>query len=159
MAYYAHTGLIADNLPDSAEDDATIWLFVDNFRQRRVLNFLRNAADYGALSAPLLRAVSDFLRTDMILHILSEEKDLFPLLRSRCSPEDHLDRLLDRLARDHEAEREAIAQIGNGLRLLPVGAVAAPLSPELRHLITAFVEAMKWHIIDENTLLLPLVRG
>lgn len=158
MAYGTHERLIADRLPEDARNDAVVWVFADNFRQRRVLCLLRGAADGGAMNGPVLRAVNDFLCNDMILHMRSEEEDLFPLLRVRCRPDDPLDRLLDVLASDHEAQRLAITQIGSDLGSLPAAAVAVPLSPPLRRLMIAFADAMKWHILAENTRLLPHVR-
>jgi len=150
--------VVAEPLPENLFDDGLSLLFADNFRQRRALSLLRVAAAGGALSGPVLGALSKFLREDMLLHILDEE-DMFPVLRIRCTPADRLDGLLAEAATQHRKERDAIAEIAARARPYATAAIiAAPFSAGMRRLVSSFVRLMKDHILNENVLLLPLAR-
>ncbi len=135
------------------------FLFAEHYRQRALLNHLdwiaRDAA--GEACMKVARMALDFLRNDLPNHVADEEKDLFPLLRSRCEPDDQIDAIFEVLTTEHAADEILARAVIEGLEIIagsPVGLV----DPALRIPIRAFVETQRRHLVWENALILPLAR-
>lgn len=101
------------------------------------------------------RALLTFLTRDLPLHHQDEEEDLFPLLRSRCRPDDGIDAILAELDRDHAAESFLVRDIAVDLRAIAGGKPpesAARLLASLR----LFAEGQRRHLHWENQVVVPL---
>jgi hemerythrin-like domain-containing protein len=140
-------------------DEPIEFLFAEHYRQRALLNHLdwiaREAS--GEACVKVVRMALDFLRHDLPNHVADEEEDLFPLLRSRCTPEDQVDAIFDVLAAEHAADETLVRTVIERLETI----AASPnglVDPALRVPIRAFVETQRRHLSWENALVLPLAR-
>ena len=130
-------------------------LYEEHFNQRQL------CADMDLLAATTLprperaKRVLINLCRDLPAHLKEEEQGLFPRLRVRALPEDDLEPMLARLAREHEAAQQACALLVLALACMADGALPAPEDREaLRHLAASGCR----HLIVENAILLPLAR-
>jgi iron-sulfur cluster repair protein YtfE (RIC family) len=74
------------------------------------------------------QALLAFLTRDLLLHHQDEEEDLFPLLKTRCKPEDGIEVILAELNRDHATEGFLIRDIAVDLREIIEGKKAMSLT-------------------------------
>lgn len=133
------------------------FLHAEHYRQRCVLGHLEQlaGADPGIAWRALAKAVLDFLKQDLPLHIADEEIDLFPRLRARCTGEDNAEALLGILSAEHETDEALANAVVTGLDLFLTGP-RRPVTPELQAAIRAYVETQRRHLAWENALVLPL---
>lgn len=133
------------------------FLHGEHYRQRCVLGHLDQlaATDSDAARRAIAKAVLDFLKQDLPIHIADEEMDLFPRLRAQCAADDNVDALLGILTAEHEAD-EALAQaVATGLEQLLAGP-RREITGELQAAIRAYVETQRRHLAWENAIILPL---
>jgi hemerythrin-like domain-containing protein len=105
----------------------------------------------------LCAQVASCLQFDLPLHHYDEETCLFPLLKSRALPEDRLDKILERLASEHDADDDFASEISEALELLAQG--GRPENPEmLGYMLRGFFERYRRHVQWENELVMPLAR-
>ena len=105
----------------------------------------------------LCAQVASCLQFDLPLHHHDEEEALFPLLRQRALPEDGLDKILERLASEHDSDNDFASEIAEALEALGQG--VRPANPEmLGYMLRGFFERYRRHIHWENTLVMPLAR-
>lgn len=102
-------------------------------------------------------AVASFLRHELPPHLDDEERELFPLLRRRCLPEEDIAATLDRLEAEHDRERAETAQVIALLSRLVAG--VARLDPDAAAEVHAYARASQRHLIVENAIVLPLARA
>jgi hemerythrin-like domain-containing protein len=97
------------------------------------------------------------LRYDIPLHHSDEELALFPMLRSRQSPGDRLDVILNRLTSEHDSDNDLASEIADSLDLLGRGMVVP--NPEMfGYMLRGFFERYRRHIQWEEELVMPLAR-
>jgi hemerythrin-like domain-containing protein len=102
-------------------------------------------------------AVSAYLTESLPLHTEDEEKDLFPLLRLRCQPEDQIDTILDQLHAEHAYDAELVKLILPDLRAIVDGSdLSDPVYFRVNAL--AFCEIQRRHISWETNVVLPMAR-
>lgn len=135
------------------------YLFADHFRQRILCQVFDEIADTGVVDFSLGEVAVHFLRNDFGLHILDEEKDLFPLLRQRARPEDKIDALLVQLSEEHTADGIDAGDIVKLLSLQLEDTGGSAISDQLRDLLKRFAANERQHIILENAIILPLAEG
>ncbi|MEZ5936259.1 MAG: hypothetical protein R3F54_31030 [Alphaproteobacteria bacterium] len=70
----------------------------------------------------------DFFRPKLELYVVDEEADLFPLLRRRAEPEDEIEKVIQRLCREHTDNKREADQIIAGLSHV----LSADFKPDLR---------------------------
>ena len=105
----------------------------------------------------LCAQVASCLQFDLPLHHHDEEEGLFPLLRARAKPEDGLDKILERLASEHDSDNDFASEIAEALETLGQG--GRPANPEmLGYMLRGFFERYRRHIHWENQLVMPLAR-
>ena len=105
----------------------------------------------------LCAQVASCLQFDLPLHHHDEEEALFPLLRARAKPEDGLDKILERLASEHDSDNDFASEIAEALDTLGQG--GRPANPEmLGYMLRGFFERYRRHIHWENQLVMPLAR-
>lgn len=135
------------------------YLFADHFRQRILCQVFDDIADGDVVDRSLAEVAVHFLKNDFGLHILDEEKDLFPMLRLRARREDQIDSLLAQLSEEHTADGIDASDIVKGLSLHLKGAGDFVITDHLRDLLKRFAANERQHIILENAIILPLAEG
>src|SRR5690606_25217194 len=83
------------------------WFFAEHFRHRQLCDLIDEVAAANVFDGERITKIVEFLRSDMPLHFIDEEEDLFPLLRRRCLPEDELEVVLGRLSAEHRNDIES----------------------------------------------------
>lgn len=135
------------------------YLFADHFRQRSLCRILGELAGQSDLDRDMVRAALDFLRSDFGLHVVDEERDLFPLLRRRRLRQDRMNDILGSLSAEHAAD----ALDANRIIAALVAALdrdnPVPLDDEARALMTRFATNERLHLTTENAIVLPLARA
>ena len=105
----------------------------------------------------LCAQVASCLQFELPLHHHDEEEGLFPLLRARARPEDGLDKILERLAAEHDSDNDFASEIAEALETLASG--GRPANPEmLGYMLRGFFERYRRHVHWENQLVMPLAR-
>lgn len=135
------------------------YIFADHFRQRSLCRILAELARQPHLDGEMAEAGLDFLRTDYGLHVVDEERDLFPLLRRRRQRQDRMNDILGSLS----AEQAADALDANRIIAALVAALdrdnPVPLDDGARALMTSFAANERRHLTTENAIVLPLARA
>ena len=135
-------------------------LLAEHFRQRAMCDFLQRLAE--DLSAPrasdLARTILTYLKEQLPLHILDEERDLFQLLKDRTLAAEAIEDAFAQLRKEHEEDERVAALVTAGLARLAAG--DRPEDPEeFAAAARAFAEAQRRHVAYENSSILPLARS
>lgn len=129
------------------------YLHAVHLREREACAILDRIADLGRASAAEATSVMAFLSDELPVHLEDEETDLFPLLQVRCTEEDEIDRLLEKLRSDHRHADfdtpRVTAILGNATSGIEPAACA-----ELRR----YADHARRHLILENAILLRFAR-
>lgn len=105
----------------------------------------------------LCAQVASCLQFELPLHHHDEEEALFPLLRARARPEDGVDKILERLAAEHESDNDFASEIAEALDTLARG--GRPDNPDmLGYMLRGFFERYRRHVQWENALIMPIAR-
>jgi hemerythrin-like domain-containing protein len=95
------------------------------------------------------------LEIDLPLHIADEEKDLFPMLKERCLPDDRIEEMLALLHVEHEEDDANCSAL-----LAPLRGFADSSQPTNTSTFTtqarAFASFQRRHLGWENGTILPL---
>jgi iron-sulfur cluster repair protein YtfE (RIC family) len=132
-------------------------ILLEHTRQHEISRWLLVRADDRQL-APLRepgQALLAFLTRDLLLHHKDEEEDLFPLLKTRCEPEDDIEGILTELNRDHATERFLVRDIAVDLRAIIEGKKPEAAARFFESLYI-FAEGQQRHLWWENKMVLPL---
>jgi hemerythrin-like domain-containing protein len=136
------------------------FIFAEHYRQRAVLNLIEQLADDGLGSEARRRLaglVLNFVRHDLAMHVVDEERDLFPLLQRRTKPGDRILGVLAQFAAEHAADELLARQLAAGLTVL--AGRGAPEPPvEFRIVARLFAQSQRRHLAWENAVILPLAR-
>jgi hemerythrin-like domain-containing protein len=90
--------------------------------------------------------------------MIDEEEDLFPLIRRRARPEDHVERVLGLLSREHAEDDRLADIIVEGLRRSC--AACDPALPDgLRTAMRTFAQRQRRHLAVENAVVMPLAEA
>jgi len=134
------------------------WIFAEHHRQRQLCDALQTLSRTAAFHPALIASVLEYLESDLKMHHIDEEEDLFPLLRRRCLPEDDIEQVLGALSADHIREQDNAALICQGLQqaldsnALPAGDVSFARS------LRAYAHDLRQHLAIENAVVLPIAR-
>jgi hemerythrin-like domain-containing protein len=139
-------------------EEALDFLLYEHLRHREMCNALDRLADAPALDVAETSRLAEFIRVDLTMHIFDEDDDFFPLLRARCLPEDEVEAALERMDREHDADREVSAQVR--VILLTAVSEARPPSqtPGAAEALHAFARSQRRHMMLENAVLIPMAR-
>jgi len=87
-------------------------LLAEHFRQRAMCDLLDRLAEdpTGPRSSELARTILTYLREQLPLHVLDEERDLFQMLRDRTLAAEAIEEAFAQLRREH-AEDERVAML------------------------------------------------
>lgn len=146
------------NLRAPQPEDALEFVLFEHLQHREMCNALDRLADATRFDGEEVAALADFIRSGLTLHVLDEEEVLFPLLRQRCAPEDHIEGALTRLNREHEADRDLAARV----RVILYTAASEMMPPSQipggKEALRAFAQSQRRHMMLENGVLIPLAR-
>ncbi len=133
------------------------FLFGEHDRQRVLCASLERLAAEPT-SAETARMVLDYYETELANHVADEERDLFPMLRRRCGPDDAIATILDLLDAEHETDYELFRRLVPGLRAIAAG--HRPDEPiSFAADARAFSILQRRHLAWENGTVLPLARS
>ena len=134
-------------------------LLAEHFRQRTMCDLLdRLAADLSDLrAAELAHTILTYLREQLPLHILDEERDLFELLRDRTLATEAIEEAFAQMRREHEEDARVAGLVISGLERLAAGGQPDD-GMEFSAAARAFAEAQRRHVAYENNRILPLAR-
>ena len=144
-------------LPTSLLDQPLDYVLADHLRQRVLCVLCDQIADSTEVDPEIAAEVVAFMTRDLVVHVIDEEQDLFPMIRRRATPEDAIEPVLGQLSGDH-AEDEALANtIIAGLQA--IRGVSPPKPPkDLRKALRRFAESQRQHLALENATLMPLAK-
>ncbi len=96
-----------------------------------------------------------YLTSDLPLHAMDEEEDLFRLLKLRCRPDDGFDAILAQLEFEHSTDKVLAHHIVIDLKEI---AAARTLNSPMRIFVDlrTFADAQRRHLARENGVVLPL---
>lgn len=137
--------------------DPLDFLEAEHYRQRAALAHLERLRTETSLDrrAALARLVHDFVATDVAMHVVDEETDLFPILRRRCGARDGIERVFALIAAEHARDLDLARPVMAGLARC---AKRAAPDPGFQAAVTAFVDSQRRHLAWENAFVLPLAR-
>ena len=115
---------------------------------------LANDQEVGPV-AQVTETLLSYLTSDLPLHAMDEEEDLFPLMKLRCHPGDGFDAVLAKLEFEHSVEKVLAQHIVIDLREI-VGARALRSSMRIFADLRCFTECQQRHLAWENGMVLPL---
>jgi len=145
-------------VPTPQPQDALDFILFEHKKHREMCDALDALAEAPDFNPAEVAKLADFIRTELTMHIIDEEEELFPLLRLRCEPEDEVEAALDRFDGEHESDRDLSARV----RIFLYSAITEdkPLSclPGARAALHEFAQNQRLHMMLENAVLIPLAR-
>jgi len=133
------------------------YLETEHYRMRAVLSLLERfvSEPKPRVRAATTRLAVDFIRSDLLLHVLDENDGLFPLLRIRCDVADGLDRILARIAEEPARGAATCAEI---VRKLLAACHGRVVGKGVRVAVERFVGSQRRLLALEDAFVLPLAR-
>lgn len=143
---------------EPSADEPLDFILYEHLRHRVMCDALERLADAERFEPAPIAQLADFIRCDLTLHVADEEEVFFPMLRRRCLPEDEVELALERMNREHEADRDLAAQVR--IHLLTAVTEGLPLSaiPGATAALRQFAQNQRRHMMLENAVLIPLAR-
>jgi hemerythrin-like domain-containing protein len=129
----------------------------EHLRHRQLCAAAEQLASAEHFDPEMGQSIVDFLETEMALHVLDEEEDLFPLLRRRAKPGDGADRILGLLSGEHAADEVLAHRVCAGLRNAVLSR-AQTLPEDVRNALLTFADRERRHLTVENAIVLPLAQ-
>ena len=133
------------------------YILADHLRQRVLCVLCEQLADAKDLDSTIATEVVAYLKSDMVVHVIDEEQDLFPLIRRRAKEGDDIEQALGQLSGEHASEEGLAQTITQGLET----ALAHPgtkLDDELRTALRQFANNERQHLALENATIMPLAK-
>lgn len=144
--------------PDDLLSDPIAWFFAEHQRHRRFCDLMQRASMATTFDEEVLSWLLDFVVHELALHVLDEEEDLFPLMRTRAQPEDDLENLLGRLSAEHAKDLTRAAAVRHHLEACLRQQVPIGRSNVRRRALEAFAIQERGHLALENAVVLPIAR-
>lgn len=133
------------------------YILADHLRQRVLCVLCEQLADAKHFDAAIAQELVDYLKTDMVVHVIDEEQDLFPLIRRRAQDGDDIEEALGQLSGEHAFEEQLAQAITSGLEAA-LGNVDAGLNDDLRQHLRDFAHNERQHLALENATVMPLAK-
>ncbi len=147
-----------EDIPTALLREPLDWFFAEHYRQRQLCLLIDEIARRTVFEASAIQRVVAFLRSDLPLHVIDEEEDLFPLLRRRALPEDELEDALGILSADHKADMTKAAEVRALLQKCLEENVAPAMVSDGRRILSEFAAQERRHLALENAVVLPIAR-
>lgn len=128
----------------------------DHLRERQVCAMIGRLATADALNRQDATTVLRFLNEELNVHLRDEAEDLFPLLSQRCTVEDAIEGVIDRIRADQDEAMRLLPKV----RALLAGCLdrGGDLSARERGVLSRFAGHVRRHLVAENAILLPIAR-
>jgi len=133
------------------------YILADHLRQRVLCVLCEQIADAEHMDVALVEEVVAYLKTDMVVHVIDEEQDLFPLLRRRAEDSDDIETALGQLSGEHAAEEGLAENIVTGLEAT-LADTAHGLDDQVRTALRKFAHTERQHLALENATVMPLAK-
>ena len=149
-----------ERIPDNLLLEPIEYMFADHCRQAEMCRVLERlaAGSFVALPSPeAAAAILQCLTDDVALHIEDEEVDLFPRLRVRAAPTDHVADILALMDREHHRDQLLADEVGEALACIAKGEPPENLDA-FRSAAERLAEMHTSHLNWENVVVLPLAR-
>lgn len=146
-----------EELPQQLLRKPLEYILADHLRQRVLCILCEQLAEADGLDIRIAEEVVSYLKTDMVVHVIDEEQDLFPLIRRRAQEGDDIEDALGQLSGEHASEEDLAKSITDGLE----DAIAQPdqaLSEQLKQHLTDFAQNERRHLALENATVMPLAK-
>jgi hemerythrin-like domain-containing protein len=133
------------------------FLEIEHYRQRALLHLIERILPEPKrnLRAASARIASDFIESDLALHLEDEEIDLFPLLHRRCPLADGLERIVSLVVAEPGRNAIELRAIAGGLASVAGSRRIPATFPSLS---ARFVKSQRRLLEWEDTFILPLAR-
>jgi hemerythrin-like domain-containing protein len=148
---------VAEN-PDRLLADPIAWFLAEHHRHRQFCDLMQRASMATGFEPDLIVWLLEFVVQDLSMHVLDEEQDLFPMLRARAEPEDHIDALLGRLTGEHAKDLSRAEAVRRHLETCLRLQVPISRNNVRRRALQAFATQERSHLALENAAVLPIAR-
>ncbi|OZB18355.1 MAG: hypothetical protein B7X55_05015 [Rhodobacterales bacterium 34-62-10] len=129
----------------------------DHLRERQICAVIDGLATAVVFDPKQATAVLRFLNEELNVHLRDEAEDLFPLLARRCTKEDAIEGVIDRI----RADQDEVMRLLPRVRSLLAGCLDSGGKPtaEERAVLSRFAGHVRRHLVAENAILLPIARA
>jgi hemerythrin-like domain-containing protein len=141
-----------------AAEDPLAFILSEHMSHRRMCEALDRLAAAPEFDPAHVAHLADFIRFDLMLHVINEEEDFFPLLRKRCPPEDDVDQVLDRMTAEHAEDTALSARVRDALNASLIERRPPSAIEGVSEILLAFARREKRHLTLENAVIVPLAR-
>ena len=145
------------DIPSELFLDPIEYLYVEHSRQRLACNLLQQQLEAVNPDPQVVTSLKLYLSSDLGLHVVDEEEDLFTLLRTRARREDEIENLLQQLSAEHARDERLSNEMIQALDKMIAGEALSKRSNAYKT-IFEFVTAEGRHLALENGALLPIAR-
>lgn len=147
-----------EDIPRELMAEPLDWFFAEHFRHRQFCRLMNEVAAAHVFDGERITQLVEFLRSDLPLHIIDEEQDLFPLLRRRVLPEDEVEQALGMLSAEHKADALLAHEVRDCLEDCLARQRATGMDPAMRKALQGFATQELRHLALENAVILPIAR-
>lgn len=133
------------------------YILADHLRQRVLCVLCEKIAAAEQPDGAMIGEVLAYLETEMVVHVIDEEQDLFPLIRRRAEPGDDIEAALGMLSGEHAADERLAKSIVRGLKVA-LAHEPRPLPDALRQALRTFARNERNHLALENATVMPLAK-
>lgn len=128
----------------------------DHLRERQVCAMIDRLATADVLNRREATTVLRFLNEELNVHLRDEAEDLFPLLARRCTVEDAIEGVIDRIRADQDEAMRLLPEV----RAILTGCLdrGSDLTARERGVLSRFAGHVRRHLVAENAILLPIAR-
>ena len=146
-------------LPRDRRDDPLDLIEAEHARLMEMAEHILELVEKGDIEAVASEAdmLLDYLTGELPRHARDEEDDLASLLRARCAPEDHVERVLAALSQEHTVDAFLGRHAALDLQVLAIGR-GLEIPSRLFDNLHMLAEAQRRHLSWENEVVLPLAR-
>jgi hemerythrin-like domain-containing protein len=144
--------------PPQLLHDPLAYIAAEHGGQRALCNLMEDLAGTPDFDREIAHSILRYLGQDFSRHMRDEENDLFPLLRSRCLPEDEIETMLGRLHAEHKDEHRLAGDLAAQLKEL-LDRDAPAIDATLRERLFQYARSLRRHLALENSIILPLARA
>ena len=147
-----------EKMPVELLREPLVWFFAEHYRHRDMCKRLLELATTMRFDEEALVDIQHFIETDMPLHIIDEEDDLFPLLRRRCMVDDNIENVLGILSGEHANDMHDASAIKGLIDKAIEERRGLASFVETEQVLVAFCRSQMRHIAVENAVVLPIAR-
>jgi iron-sulfur cluster repair protein YtfE (RIC family) len=129
----------------------------DHLRERQICVEIDGLVADAAFNRQAGVSILRFLNEELGVHLRDEAEDLFPALARRCTAEDSIETVLNRIRLDQDRALSLLPRVREAIAAcLDTG---AELSRADREVLAAFSAHVRRHLVAENAILLPMARA